>query len=381
MGKRILYVYGGLYIPNGMNAVISQKVNYLAENTDYEVYISLTECPELPHYYKLSDKVKWVNFNINFDVLDAMPIYQKIWHFWWKQRQFRKRLTAYMMEIRPDITVSVCRREINFITKIQDGSKKVAEIHFARTFYRSFNKRYLPVFVNRAISIKWMDSLIGNLRQMERFVVLTEEDKKNWTELDNVVAIPNFISTMPLKRSTLESKRVIAAGRYSFEKGYDRLIGVWKQVHEKHPDWILDIYGAGNNEDYQKMADQMGLSGCLHCFPATSHLYDVFVNSSIFVLTSRHEGFGLVLVEAMASGLSVVSFACPCGPREIISDGEDGFLVVDGDVQEMAEKICYLIEHPEIRHEVANKALAKVSKYSKESVMRLWIDFFGELLK
>ena len=81
MGKKILYVYGGLYIPNGMNTIISQKVNYLADNTDFEVYISLTEHPELPHYYKLSEKVRWVNFNINFDELDTMPLYRKIWYY------------------------------------------------------------------------------------------------------------------------------------------------------------------------------------------------------------------------------------------------------------------------------------------------------------
>jgi hypothetical protein len=144
MKKKIIYIYGGLYAPNGMSYMISQKVNYLADYTDFEMGLVLTERPNAPRYYQLSKNVKSVNFDINFDELDTMPFFKKICYFWFKQHRYKKLLTSYLLSERANIVVSVTRREINFLTKINDGSKKIAEIHFARTFYRQINKSYFP---------------------------------------------------------------------------------------------------------------------------------------------------------------------------------------------------------------------------------------------
>lgn len=362
-----------------MNAIISQKVNYLADNTDFEVFISLTERPELPHYYRLSDKVKWVNFNINFDELDTLPLYIKIWKFWWKQRQFKKNLSAYMMKISPDISVSVCRREINFITKIRDGSKKIAEIHFGRAFYRKMDKKYLPKFMNEFISKFWMNGLIRNLKRMDRFVVLTHEDANNWPELNNLVVIPNFITTMSSRVSNLSSCRVIAVGRYSWQKGFDLLIDAWKIVYTRHPEWQLDIYGDGDYAYYQSLANEKMLSSVVTCHAAVSDISEKYAQSSIFVLSSRYEGFGLVLVEAMSAGLSVVSFDCPCGPRDIVSNGENGLLVESGNVNQLADKLCYLMEHKDERVRMGTVALQSIHLYDKGIIMQKWVDLFESI--
>jgi len=377
--KKILYVYGGLYIPNGMNAIISQKVNYLADNTDYEVYVTLTERPELPHYYKLSKKVKWINFNLNFDELDIMPIHKKVWRYWWKQRQFKKKLTDYIMKLHPDIIVSVTRREINFLPDINDGSKKVAEFHFARPFYRNFHKRNIPQKLNKLISKLWMKSLIINLKRVDKFVVLTNEDKKNWLELDNVEVIPNFISCVPSIKSDGTIKRVIAAGRYSEEKGYDKLISAWQIVNQRFPDWRLEIFGSGDNKYYQDIADSKGLSSSIRCNKAVPNISDYYVESSIYVMSSKYEGFGLVLVEAMASGIPVVSFSCPCGPIDIIKDGFNGLLAINGDIEDLAEKLCFLIGHEDVRKQLSKNAIVSIDKYRKDVVMQKWIALFDSL--
>ena len=217
----------------------------------------MTERPELPHYYRLSDKVKWVNFDINFDVLDTIPLYKKIWKYWWKQRQFKKKLTAFMMDIRPDITVSVCHREINFITEIKDGSKKIAEIHFARTFYRNFDKKYLPHSINSLISRIWINSLVKKLEKMDRFIVLTDEDRKNWQELKNTIVIPNFISFIPSVKSVGDFKRVISVGRYSHEKGFDLLLKVWSLVEKKYPDWIENCLPSMTSQQQKQVLHQL----------------------------------------------------------------------------------------------------------------------------
>lgn len=379
MNKKIVYFVGGLLSPNGMGTILSQKINYLAEHTDYDLYMVLTEKAGSPWYYKIHPRVKWVNFDINFDELDVMPMYKKVWYYVQKQRRFKRMFSEYLMNVRPDITVSICRREINFITDIKDGSKKIAEIHFARPYYRKIEKSFFPKFMNQWISKKWVGSLIEKLKKLDRFVVLTEEDSHNWPELNNLVVIPNFVGSDTSFRSFFTNKRVIAVGRYSWQKGFDLLIKAWEKVNAIHPDWHLDIYGGGDNSLYQKMADDQKLSSVVTCHGPAENISEKYAESSLFVLSSRYEGFGLVLVEAMGAGLPVVSYACPCGPRDIVEDGQTGILVPPEDVELLAEKICFLIEHQNVRQAMGQKAIVRAQQFSKEHVMQQWIDLFESL--
>lgn len=379
MAKKILYIYGGLYTPNGMSAIISQKINYLAENTDNEMYIVLTEHPEKKMFYQLSDKIHRKDIVLNFDDLDTMPLFKKIICYLIKQRKYKRMLTQYLMELRPDITVSITRREINFLTKIKDGSKKVAEIHFARTFYRQLNLSILPRRVNKWISRIWMNNLIRSLKQLDRFVVLTNEDKQNWTELDNVSVIPNFVNSVSMDKSDCNLKRIIAVGRYSWQKGFDMLINAWQIVYKSHPEWLLDIYGDGDSNTYQTIADNMGLSSVVRCNHAIRNINNEYIKSSIFVLSSRYEGLPLVLIEAMGAGLPVVSFSCPCGPKDMIDEGQNGLLVENGNVQQLADRLLYLINNESVRKSMGVKAAESVKCYSKDIVMKRWIELFNGL--
>ena len=379
MAKKILYIYGGLYTPNGMSAIISQKINYLAENTDNEMYIVLTEHPEKKTFYQLSDKIHRKDIVLNFDDLDTMPLVKKIICYWIKQRKYKRMLTQYLMELRPDITVSITRREINFLTKINDGSKKVAEIHFARTFYRQFHSSILPKRANKWISKIWMNNLIRNLKQLDRFIVLTNEDKQNWTELDNVSVIPNFVTSVSMGKSDCNLKRVIAVGRYSWQKGFDMLINAWQIVYKSHPEWLLDIYGDGDSDAYQTIADNLGLSSVVRCNPAIRDMHKEYIRSSIFVLSSRYEGLPLVLIEAMGAGLPVVAFSCPCGPKDLIVEGHNGLLVENGNVQQLAAQLLYLINHECDRKSMGEKAVESVNCYTKDIVMKRWVELFNGL--
>ncbi|MDE7456781.1 MAG: glycosyltransferase family 4 protein [Prevotella sp.] len=376
---KIVYVVGGLLAPNGMSSVLSAKINYLAEHTDYELYMILTEKAGQEWYYQINPKVRWVNFDINFDELDTLPLPKKLFCFWQKQRKYRKLFTDYLMKVRPDITVSTVRREINFINDIPDGSKKIGEIHFNRTNYREFKKKWLPDFLNHYISRLWMGSLLKQLKRLDRFVVLSEEDYKNWPELDNKQVIPNSISYFPDFYSSCDSKQVIAVGRYTWQKGFDLLLQAWKLVYEKHPDWHLNIYGSGERRAYEHLISEFGISDVVSCHPAVSDIYEKYRESSVFVLSSRYEGFGLVLVEAMSTGVPAVSFACPCGPSDIITDGEDGILVENGDVDKLADAICWMIDHPEERKQYGECARRNAKRFAQDKVMDMWLELFQTL--
>lgn len=379
MGKRIVYIVGDLSYPNGMSRVLSQKVNYLAEHTDFKIYVVLTEKATMPHYFELSPKIEYINFDINFEVIQTMPLCRKVWNYYWKTRQYRRDLSKYLMKVRPDITVSVIRREINFINDIPDGSKKIGEIHFNKLHYRVFEKSYLPSFVNHYITKIWKSRLDDQIRRLNHFVVLTSGDVKNWKDVNNLSVIPNPIVGFPTVISSCSSKHAIAVGRYSREKGFDMLISAWKIVNQKYPDWHLDIFGAGNSYAYQDLANKESLSSAVHCHQADSDIFSRYAESSIFVLSSRFEGFGLVIIEAMATGLPVVSFRCPSGPEDIITDGKDGILVENGNIEKLAESIIYLIENEDVRKKYGQSGRESAFRYHEERIMGFWIDLFNKL--
>lgn len=378
--KKIVYIVGGLYQPSGMGQVMSCKVNYLADHTDWQICVVLTERSDLPLYYKMSSNLKFVNFDINYDELDTMPLLKKMCAYRKKQAIYKRKLTAYLMEVRPDITVTAIRREINFVNAIPDGSRKVGEIHFAKPDYRKVNKPYLPAFVNHWVTEKWQGMLVKQLARLDKFVVLTEEDAGYWDMLSNKMVIPNPLTKYPSVQAELNNKVVISVGRYDRQKGFDLLIDAWALVASRYPEWQLRIVGPGENALYQHQADRLGLSGKVICQGVSDNVYEEMAQASLYVLSSRYEGFGLVLIEAMAVGLPCVAFACPAGPRDIITDYQDGILVEKENVSKLAESICYLIEHDKERQEYAVQAKINSERYRVENIMQKWIALFKEVM-
>jgi glycosyltransferase involved in cell wall biosynthesis len=378
MIKKIVYVVGGLTSANGMSQVLSQKINYLAENTDYRIYMVLTEKKGESWIYKISEKVSFINFDINFDELDTMPLLKKLWCYKKKESLYKKLFSEYLMDIKPDITVSACRREINFINDINDGSKKIGEIHFNRLNYRKLDKKYLPTFLNKLISNLWIGQFIRQIKRLDKFIVLSEEDKSYWKGIDNIIVINNPIKLIPSQYSSCKNKFAIAVGRYTDQKGFDLLIKIWKIVEKKHPDWYLNIYGSGNKEIYEEIALNLKVKNISFNSPI-DNIYEKYQKSSIFLLSSRYEGFALVLAEAMSCGLPVISFDCPCGPKDIINNGINGILVKTGDIIDFANQICNIIENENKRREMGEIARNIVSKFNENDIMRQWISLFNQL--
>ena len=183
---KIVYVTPALYMAGGVERVLTLKANYLAEHYGYDITIVLTEGRGKPYFYPLSDKIKVVNLDVNFEELWMCSFVKKIGVYLWKQRRYKKLLTAELMRLRPDVTVSLLRREINFLNDIKDGSRKIGELHINRANYRNFNTEQAG-WVKRIFASFWSHNLIGHLRRLDRLVVLTEKDREAWKELDNVV--------------------------------------------------------------------------------------------------------------------------------------------------------------------------------------------------
>ena len=375
---KIVYCTPSLYIAGGIERVLTTKMNYLSDKAGYEVWVILTDGKGKNPYFPLSDKIHIVNLDLNFEELWSLGFLKKIFVYLKKQRIYKKKLKEALYEIRPDITVSTLRREINFITSIKDGSRKVGEMHVNRANYRNFEANDTNA-LKKIFERIWMKSLVGKLKKLDQFVVLTDEDRRNWHELDNVTTIPNPLNVFPTIESNQSARKVIAAGRYCYQKGFDLLLRAWAIVNEKHKDWHLDIYGAGKNVEYKNLVNTLNICQNVGINPPTDNIYAKYADASIFVFSSRFEGFGMALLEAMATKLAVVPFACPCGPKDIISDGNDGVLVTNEDIQELADKICYLIENEEERKSMAENAKLKAMQYSVDNIMHRWIRLFESL--
>ena len=376
---KIVYCTPALYFAGGMERVLTMKANYFADHFGYDITIILTDGEDKPIFYPLSDKVKVINLNIGFEELWTCSFIKKIVIYLKKQYLYKKMLKKELMRIRPDITVSMLRREINFINEIKDGSKKIGEIHINRANFRNFDAKD-DNFIKRLFAKIWMNDLTNKLKRLDRFVVLTEKDKEAWVELDNVYVIPNPLSFILQNVSKLTEKRVIVVGRYCHEKGYDLLLKAWRIVQNSIADWRLEVYGEGDRSQYDEMISSLNIDRhrcILH--GRSSNIQDEFEKSSLAVCSSNFEGFGLVITEAMSCGLPVVSFDCPWGPRAIIQDGEDGLLVENGNVEKLAEALIMMIQHPEMRSKMAAKAIENVQRFSIEKIAEKWRSLFDSL--
>lgn len=204
----------------------------------------------------------------------------------------------------------------------------------------------------------------------------------NWGNLPNIEVIPNAAMHVSDRYSDVTAKRIIAVGRLDYQKGFDRLIRAWEIVQRNSyfADWRLDIFGQGEwQEMLQQMIDERNLQGTMRINRPTNSIGCEYAKSSLIVMTSNYEGFGMVLVEAMACGVPAVAFDCKCGPKDIIKDGENGLLVRNGDIQALADAMMKVMVDQEYRKRLSKNALNVVSTYSEETVMNKWISMFTSL--
>lgn len=377
---KIVYYLPSLYAPGGLERIITFKANYLAEHfEEYDVYIVTSEQVGRKPHFELSPKVKHIDLNVPFDWPFDQSKGNKLVNYPFRYARLKSRFTKLLMELRPDITISTLRRELNFIHKIKDGSAKIGEFHVTRHSYGigdSTNKSW----INKYMQKRWANSFLKNVSKLQKLIVLTNEEATYWPELTNIHVIPNPIITPVDQTSNCDTKQVIAAGRYAPQKGFDLLIESWAKVAIKHPDWQLRIYGDGSlRENLQLQIDKLGLSDNCRLEPTVSDITNKYCESSIFVLSSRFEGFGMVIAEAMACGVPPVSFACPCGPRDIITDRKDGLLIENGNIEKMAEGINYLIENDSIRKAMGKQAKISAERYQMSRICQNWISLFEEL--
>lgn len=226
-------------------------------------------------------------------------------------------------------------------------------------------------------------------RHADKIITLTKQDMDAYIDKYNVKRekidyIYNWVDDKLLKSESIydeNSKTLLSIGRIEPVKGYDNLLVVAKTVFSKHPDWQWHIYGSGDEEKVklENQIKDLGLSNNITIKGFANNIYDLYKQYSIFVLTSYAEGLPMVLLEAKANKLPLVSFDCLTGPSEIINDGLNGYVIKCFDNDEMAQKICMLIEDKELRKNFSKNSYSNLDLFSKEKIVRKWKKLFSEL--
>ena len=381
--KIVYLIPGGLYNPGGMERTTVLKANYLADKEGCDVSIVTTEQMGRPVFFPVSGKVHLIHLDIGIHENFGKENYiQKCISRFLKTREYVRILKKTLNRIRPDITVSLLGLDIEFLPGFKDGSIKIGELHFPSDFRQLMARKLSGAYIPNLVAKIRTGNLKKACRKLTRLVVLTEEEKSYWEGATNIEVIPNALSVFPTTLSDCEAKKAISAGRLVYEKGFDMLIESWKMVYEKHPDWELHIFGQGNEKDnLLRQIQKEGLEDVVQIHPPEKDIYKQYIDHSMFIFPSRYlEAFGMVQTEAMSCGLPVVAFDAPCGPKDIISDGQNGFLVQTGDIKTMADRINTLIESDELRKSMGATAREMSLNYSEENIMKQWLELFNYLL-
>ena len=365
----LLYLIAGTYRAAGMERVLANKTNWLAAH-GYDIIIATTDQRGRPNAFELNPRIRTVDLGIDYEENNGQSFLNKLIHYPGKQLRHRARLKALIRRERPDVVVSMFCNDAGFVPAIANGARTVLEIHFSRFKRLQYGRKGFWALAD--ILRSRMD--LRTVSHFDHFVVLTEEDAGYWGKLPNLKVIPNARTFTTQTPSDCTGKTVLACGRYNSQKAFDRLIDAWSRIMV--PGWKLRIAGAGEEEESMKeQIDRLGLSGSVILGPSDI-MQDEYRNAGIFALTSRYEGLPMVLLEAQAYGLPIVSMACKCGPKDVIHDGVDGFLVPEGDVAFMADRLQMLMTDEDLRRRMGAEAYKASAQFDEEKIMTQWEELF-----
>ena len=371
---RILFVAKVFAEWGGLERVWTDKLNALSEMPDYEVWLVTTDQGDHPYPYSFSEKVHLVDLNIRFVQQYQYGFVRRHLTKHRLMRLYKERLQELFRSVKPDLLVTNSSENVRILNRWRKDIPLVVECHGACDH---------PFHMD---PMTWWNRIrafffYASIAKAEIVVALTKKDAQQWKRINpSACAIPDIVHLNQTGTfSSCLNKKIIFVGRMDPQKGYSYLSDVWQLVSQRHPDWRLDIYGEGAEKEENRMYIPQGSNVLVHA--QTSAIIEKYKESSILILTSVYEPFGLVMPEAMSCGIPVVAFDCPYGPSEIITDGKDGFLVRCWDVDAFADKVCMLIQDNELRQRMGRNAVQSAQRFTKERIIPQWCSLFENTVK
>lgn len=366
---KLLYITNQVCGSAGLERVLSIKASYLTDSLGYEIHILTLNQGDTPLFYDFSKKI------IHHDITaKGNPILYFI--------NYRKGIKNLIKKIQPDV-ISVCDDGLKGLLLpyiIGKPCPMVYERHVSKNIEIQKDKISSLKKISTTLKFKLMN--LG-ANSYDKFIVLTNGNLSEWTKVNKKIVIPNPISFYPDKNdlSELSNKTVLVVGRQCYQKGYDNLLKIWQEVNSKHPEWKLKIFGKiQEGEPYNDLAKQLNISDSVTFYKPIKNINEEYKKASIYAMTSRFEGFGMVLIEAMAYGVPCVSFDCPFGPSDIIENHSTGFIVENNNTSGFSLKLNKLIEDFELRKQMGLKSREKAKVYLPNKIVPLWDNLFKELI-
>lgn len=231
-------------------------------------------------------------------------------------------------------------------------------------------------------NMKYAKKIVDSVSNIDTLVLVTNELNDFYNkELKNkkcrTICIPNCIESIPKDVSKLNDKRFISVGRLSPEKGYMDLLKVFQMFDSKHPGWVLDIIGDGSEVDSLKeyiSTNHLEDKITLHGFQGKDYIEKIMMKSSIYLMTSHTESFGIVLIEAMSYGIPCIAMDSAEGARDIIINDKNGYLIKDRNFESMIQMMEKLADNNELRNKMGKNARESISKYTSDVIGEKWID-------
>ena len=344
---RLLYVIEKMSGFGGMERIFTDKMNWLCKQRDVEVVLLHVWKDSLPLAYTLDSRVKVVRLNVPY-IKGGVGFPFALFSY-----------NRFVAKYKPDVTILSWVFGAFLATYGKKYGKVIYESHLAST----------------RMTHGWLQTKMQ--AHVDVVVTLTSRDADNFSKARRVEVIPNFTNLQPTASADYMQKKCVAVGRLVYQKNYPRMIEIWKRISEKNPDWTLDIYGEGEERTLiENIINEAGMAGRIVLHGNTDDVVSAMQSASIYLMTSRMEGFPLALVEAMKCRLPIVAFDCDFGPSEVIDNGTTGFLVPYSDDAMFIDKLAYLMEHPEVREQMGASAKKISNKYQSEQIMSEWLRLF-----
>lgn len=274
-------------------------------------------------------------------------------------------------ELDADIVISTRVLFTRWLSKY--GNKNIIKIAQEHRHHNN-NKKYIKLVIN---ACKNIDYLMPVSKELTNFYSKLLKNNKT-----KCLFIPQALEYIPDTNSALDQKNIISIGRLSKEKGFITLIDVFKLVNDKYPDWTLNVIGDGiERKNIEAKIKEHNLSEkiVMHGYCDREYIEKQLLNTSIYVMTSYEESFGLVLIEAESFGIPCIAFDSAQGATEIIRNNKNGYLIKQRNITEMSEKIIKLIEDIKLRKAMGQEAKKDTLKYSKEIISKKWYDFIKNI--
>lgn len=364
---KIVYLIDQFYKHGGIEKILGQKLNYLANNTDFEVLLITINQDKKKFVYPLQSNITHFDLDMHY-AADKSYYHPSNWtilihHF--------LKLKKLFNDLQPDVVVSVQFFPDQYFLPFMKISKTVKEIHFMGEAINS-GLNTLDKFLFRKI-----------IPRYSHLVLLNRDEVQFYENFSNIEIIPNFIDEKSENSlyKTKKEKIILAAGRLAPVKQFDHLIKAFALIADRYQEWSVEIYGNENGTsalELNEIIQKSNLHKQVFVHDATNDIDKNMAKSSIFALTSKSECFPMVLLEAKQAGLPIVSYDCKYGPRNIISNYNDGLLVENQSIEDFANKLEILMNDEALRNKMGVAGKQNVALFTQLNIMPLWLRLFNK---